>query len=198
ISIADRSTFGFIRTGTIPLLLAVDIMLGYSITTGNIVGIIVIALGFLILFINHGVQKRGAWLVAFTAVNAAATISLYKYNITHFNSIVAEQGLITLILMGYFFCMAYVSAKENPLSFLKKRIFLGQSLSSGIAGIISSFAYGFAPASIIAAASRSFEIFWAIISGKKYFHEKSTATKFISMFFVAVGLFLLAYSVQKG
>ncbi|MBI2045859.1 MAG: hypothetical protein HYT28_00305 [Parcubacteria group bacterium] len=198
ITTADRSTFSFIRTITIPLLLVVDIILGYSITTGNIIGIIVIALGFLILFINHGIQKRGAWLVLFTAINAVATLSLYKYDITYFNSIEAEQGLMTLILMFYFFGMAYFSAKENPFSFFKKRIFFGQSISSGIASIISSFAYGFAPASIITAASRSFEIFWAIISGKKYFHEKSTAVKFISMFFIIIGLFLLAYSIQNG
>ena len=60
ITIADRSTFSFVRTGTIPLLLAVDIMLGYTITTGNIIGIIIIALGFLILFINHGIQQNTA------------------------------------------------------------------------------------------------------------------------------------------
>src|SRR3989344_9678468 len=182
VTMADRSTFSFIRTGTIPLLLAVDIILGYSITAGNIAGIIIIALGFLILFINHDIQKRGAWLTLFITVNSVATISLFKYDITHFNSIEAEQGLMTLILM---------------FSFFRKRIFLGQSLSSGVGGIINSFAYGFAPASIITAASRSFEIFWAIISGKKYFHEKSTATKFISMFFIVIGLFLLAYSMQK-
>ena len=195
VTMADRSTFSFIRTGTIPLLLAVDIILGYSITAGNIAGIIIIALGFLILFINHDIQKRGAWLTLFITVNSVATISLFKYDITHFNSIEAEQGLMTLILMFYFFFMAYFSAKENPFSFFRKRIFLGQSLSSGVGGIINSFAYGFAPASIITAASRSFEIFWAIISGKKYFHEKSAATKFISMFFIVIGLFLLAYSL---
>lgn len=195
LTVADRSTFGFIRTVTIPLLLMVDIMLGYSITTGNIIGIVIIAIGFFILFINHGIQKKGAWLVLFTAINAVATLSLFKYNITHFNSIEAEQGLMTLIIMGYFFSMAYFSSKENPFSFFKKRIFLGQSLASGVGGIINSFAYGFAPASIITAASRSFEIFWAIISGKRYFHEKSAATKFISMFVIVAGLFLLAYSV---
>lgn len=195
LTIADRSTFSFIRTATIPLLLATDIFLGYSITTGNSIGIIAIALGFLILFINHGVQKQGAGLSLFTAINAVATISLYKYDITHFNSVEAEQGLITLILMFYFFFMASFAAKENPFAFFKKQIFFGQSLSSGIAGIMMSFAYSFAPASIITAVSRSFEIFWAIISGKRYFHEKSTAIKLISMFFVAIGLFLLAYSM---
>jgi hypothetical protein len=195
ITAADRSTFSFIRIATIPLLLVVDIILGYTITTGNIVGIIIIVFGFLILFINHGIQKKGSGFVLFTAINAVATISLYKYDITHFNSVVAEQGFITLILMSYFFSMSYFSAKENPFSFFKKRIFFGQSLSSGIGGVIHGFAYNFASASIITAASRSFEIFWAIVSGKAYFHEKSTATKFISMFFVIIGLFLLAYSL---
>lgn len=195
VTTTDRSTFSFIRTLTIPLLLATDIILGYTITTGNVIGIIIIAFGFLVLFVNHGIQKNGSLLTLFTALNAVATISLYKYDITHFNSVVAEQGLITLILMGYFFCMAFFSAKENPFAFFKKRIFFWQSLSSGIGGIMMSFAYSFAPASIITAAKRSFEIFWAIISGKRYFHEKSTVIKFISMFFVAIGLFLLAYSV---
>src|SRR3989338_5661401 len=67
---ADRSTFGFLRILTIPLLLATDIILGYTIGTNEIIGISVIVVALIFLFINHGIKKEGAWLVIFTAINS--------------------------------------------------------------------------------------------------------------------------------
>lgn len=188
---ADRSTFGFLRIWTIPLILAVDVTLGYEIGTSQMLGISLIVLSFIILFINHGINKKGAWLVVFTAVNAVITISLFKYNITHFNSVEAEQSIIFLVLMLYFYLMARHIAKEKPIFFLKKPVFLIQSLTKGIAGVFMSFAYLFAPASIIATAKRSTTILWSILSGNFYFHEKKFVVKLISFIFIVVGLVLL-------
>ena len=192
LAVADRSAFGFVRTGTIPLLLIIDIVLGYAITIFHIIGIFIIAIGFMILFLNHGIRKKGLGFIIFTTINAAVTISLFKYNITNFNSVEAEQGLITVILMIYFFIMAYYTAKENPLSFFKKPIFLTQSVVSGISSVISSFAYIFAPSSIITAARRSFDVLLSIVCGNVYFNEKHLGIKIFAMFFVVSGIIVLA------
>lgn len=192
ITTADRSTFGFLRIWTIPLILAVDFLLGYEIGLNQIIGISIIVISFIFLFFNHGIRKKGAWLVMFTAINAVATISLFKYNITHFNSVEAEQGIIRLILIAYFLILAFFVAKENPLKFLKKPIFFIQSFSAGLGSVILSFAYLFAPASIIVTAKRSFSILWTIPSGKIYFHEKKLLIKIISFILIVIGLIFLA------
>lgn len=188
---ADRSTFGFLRILTLPLLLIADILLGYTIKTNQIIGIGLIILSFIILFINDGIRKNGAGYVLFTAVNAVATLSLFKYNITHFNSVEAEQGIISIIVMLYMFLMAQYIAKENPLRFFKKPVFFFQSASMGIGSAIMSFAYLFAPASIITAAKRSSGVFSAILSGNLYFHEKNFLIKLLSLIFIISGIIFI-------
>lgn len=191
IVIADRSTFGFLRIWTIPLLLVVDITLGYAISFEQILGISLIVISFIILFINHGIKKKGAGFVLFTAINAVATISLFKYHITYFNSAEAEQGIITLILIAYSFIMARYVAKENPLRFLTKRIFFFQSMAWGIGSVLMSFAYLFGPASIITAAKRALTILTSTLAGNFYFHEKKLIIKLISFTLIALGIILL-------
>ena len=188
---ASRSTFGFLRIWTLPLLLIVDIALGYTVSPWQATGIFVLVAAFVLLFMNHGIEKKGSGYVMFTAFNAVATISLYKYNITNYNSVVAEQSISYLILLLYSFIMASFVARENPLSFFKKPRFLLQSLSEGVAGIISSFAYLFAPASIITAAGRSAGVFWSIVSGNVYFKESRLILKMSAMALIVVGMFLL-------
>ncbi len=190
---ADRSTWGFLRIITIPILLTTDIFLDYKITPLQITGIGIIILSLIILFINHGIKKKGMWLVLFTAVNSAAAISLYKYDITHFNSVEAEQSIIILILMVYLFIMAVFVAKENPILFLKKPFFILQSIAGGLSPAFLSFAYLFAPASVITTGKRSFSILWSMLSGNMYFHEKNFLIKFSSFTLIVVGLILLFF-----
>ncbi len=191
ISVADRSTYGFLRIWTIPLLLVVDMALGYTIGTTQLFGISLIVLSFIFLFINHGIKKKGMWLVLFTAINAVATISLFKYNISNFNSVDTEQSIVFLVLMLYFFIMACYVAKENPILFLKKPVFFVQSFVMGISTVIMSFAYLFAPASIITTVKRSSTIIWAIVSGNFYFHEKKLTIKIGAFLLIVVGLIFL-------
>lgn len=189
---ADRSTYSFIRTTTIPLLLIVDLFLGYKITYLPIVGMLIIIITLVILFLNKGIKKRGLGFVIFSAVNAVITISLFKYNITHFNSIAAEQLLITLILLIFFIFFSLFKAHENPFMFLKQPVFFLQSFSVGIAGVIESFSYNYGAASIITAAKRSSAIFWSLISGKVYFKENKFILKFIIFILLLSGLVLLS------
>lgn len=190
---ADRSTFGFFRIITIPLLLVVDIILGYHLSAFQLIGILLITIVIFLLFINGRITKKGIGYVLFTAVVSVITITLYKYDISHFNSVEAEQATILLAITIYFFFGAIFSAKENPFVFLKKRIFFVQSMSSGIAGLVESFAYLFAPASVIMAVKRSCGISWAILSGFYIFKEKSFLVKFIYLMLLTVGIILLIF-----
>ncbi|KKW12528.1 MAG: hypothetical protein UY50_C0006G0043 [Parcubacteria group bacterium GW2011_GWA2_49_9] len=187
---ADRSTYNFIRVGTIPLLLITDLILGYSITLPALFGIGIIILALLILFRNHGVGKKGVLPVIATTLLAVATLSLYKYNITHFNSVEAEEGIVGAILVLYFFCMAVFVAKENPLRSLLRPDFFVQSLSAGLGNVLMGFAYLYGAASIITTAKRGLSVLWAILSGKMYFREKGLYVKLLALAVIVIGLAL--------
>lgn len=169
----------------------VDIAIGSVIGVGQIIGIILIFLAIVFLFINHGVKTRGLGYVIFITVNAVITISLFKYNITHFNAVEAEQFLILLMLSFYFFIMAYKLKKENPFRFFSKPIFLSQSLSEGVSVVLMSFAYLFAPASIITTLKRALNVMWAMFSGSFFFKEKHFLVKAMSFVILVAGLIFL-------
>ena len=191
ISRAHRSSFSFLRTITIPLILLVDIALGYALGLRHVVGMGLIFLTLIILFANHRIKKKGLGLVLFTAINAVFTISLYKYNITHFNSVVGEQLVVHIILLIYFTIMSVFRAHEHPLKMMTKKIFFIQSFTEGVGGVALSFAYMFAPASIIMAAKRAFAILWSILAGQKVFHEHHIVIKLIAFAMLATGIILL-------
>ncbi|MFA6257481.1 MAG: hypothetical protein WC671_00515 [Candidatus Paceibacterota bacterium] len=192
---ADRSTFGFLMIGTIPLLLVVDTILGYEINFFNLFGISVIILGLIILLFNHGINKKGIGYVIFSTINAVATISIYKYCITHYNSVEAQQIITHIFLIIFLFIMSMWKFKENPLIYLLKKNFFIQSISNAAGGAILGIAYAYAPASIITSGKRAFSVLLAIISGNKYFHEKHLLIKIISFIFIIIGLMLLTIKI---
>lgn len=191
ITLASRGTFGFLRTLTIPLLLAVDIFLGYNIALGQIIGIGVIVVGLIFLFVNHGIEKRGMWWVLGSAVNAVITISLFKYNITNFNSVEAEQTLMIAILLIYFFILLMKRTTDRPWHIFTHRKFLFQALTEGAGSVVSAFAYNFATASIIVAIERASAIFWSILSGNIFFKEKKFLIKAMAMILFIAGIVLV-------
>ncbi len=187
----DRSDFGPIRTLTIPLLLAADLMLGYGVGVPQMFGMgIIFGTIFVLLSYEH-FKTKGLSLLLFTAVNAAITISLFKYDITHFNSVASEQSIVSIVLVLYFFILAVVRAHENPLRLLFKRTFFVQAVSGGLGSVFNSYAYLFAPASIITTASRAFSVLFAILSGKVYFKERGFVIKLLLFCAMAGGLVLL-------
>lgn len=187
---ADRSTFSFLRILTIPLLLLVDLALGYAITLPQIFGISFITIALTFLLLERGLSGRGKMLSLLTAVLAAGTISLYKYNIEHFNSVAAEQGLMYLIVLAALIIGARIRLGENVFKYLFKPVFLFQSLAAGVGGVLMSFAYTLAPASIIAAAKRPFEVLGSIASGQIRFHEKHLAIKLLAFLLILAGVLL--------
>ena len=189
---ASRSTFGFIRILTVPLLLGVDVFLGLVPTPFQLLGIAFIIATFIILFRNHGIERAGAGLVLFSAVNAVATLSLYQYDIRHFNSVVAEQLLMHAVLVAYFAILAVTSTHEHPFRLLMRRATLAQSVTMGVGGVIESFAVLFAPISIVLAAKRSSSVLWSVLAGRLSFHEGRFILKATAVVLLAFGLVLLA------
>lgn len=188
---SDRSTFSFIRVGTIPLLLIIDLVLGYSFDIKKIIGIGCILFSLLFVFTRKEINKKGIGLLIITVFMAATTISLYKYNISHFNSVETEQFFITYILLIYFSSRIVIKDRVNPLRFLVHYPFSVQSMVRGIAGVCAGFAYQFAPASIITSVDRSGGIFWSIISGGVFFKERHIIIKFLVLMFLVTGIVLL-------
>lgn len=188
---SDRSDFGPLKTLTIPLLIVVDILLGYAITPQQMFGMGLISLAIFILLFYERFRTKALPFILFTAVNAVATISLYKYDIAHFNSVESEQVLVQLVLLLYFFLLASLVGRENPLSFLKQRAFLVQAMASGPISSLGSFAYLFAPASIITAALRAFAVLFSLLSGRLYFKEKGLIVKIVIFLGILMGLILL-------
>lgn len=188
----DRSTFSFIRVLTIPLLLLVDLAMGYQLSFWQIAGISVIVLSLLLG--RRGLNWQGAGYALFTAGNAVITISLYKYNISHFNSVEAEQGIVTGVLLLYFLIIVLLTRPRDLLA-LKQPLFLGQYFSIGAGTYLVSLAYNFAPASIITAAKRAFDMLTAVFSGHLYFKEKRFTFKLIALGFVAGGIILMFFKM---
>src|SRR3989338_8217277 len=103
---ADRSDFSFIKMLTIPLLLVVDMLSGYAISPLQILGIVLILRTAFTLYSIEHYRTKALWLVCLTAVSAVATLSLNKDNISPFNSVTAEQGIVCVVLTLYFFLLA--------------------------------------------------------------------------------------------
>lgn len=190
---ADRSTVAFLRTFTIPLLLIADITLGYTLPMNEILGVSLIVIALLLLLMNHGLSRRGKLLSLFSALIAVGTITLYKYDITHFNSVEAEQALMHVVLLIVLVVAAKLHTGENAARHLFRPVFLAQSLLAGVATVLFSFAFLFAPASVITAVKRSLEIFGSIIAGRRYFHEKHVIVKLLACTLVAAGIASIAF-----
>jgi len=191
---ADRSTFGFLRILTIPLLLAVDVFLGYELNMYQLVGTATIVIALLFLFANHGLSRSGIWFVMGSAVNAVITISLYQYNIKHYNSIEVEQMIVFLFLAAYFMVLLGSRRRGALAAFFRENFLTGRSIALGAGSFLMSYAYVFAPASVIIAGKRASAVFASLVSGNLVFHEKHIAVKLIAAFLIVTSIVLLALS----
>lgn len=191
---ADRSTFAFLRMLTIPLLLLVELSLGYHLTTLQITGIFLVMSVPLFLMNRNGMSAKGKTLSLLSAVLAVGTISLYKYDITHFNSVEAEQAVMHVILLTVIILTAWLRGHENVFRYLTHPLCLVQSFSAGVASVCMSFAYAFAPGSAVVAMKRSCELLGSLISGKMYFHEKHLGVKAVTFVVALLGITLITLS----
>lgn len=191
---ADMSTFAFLRLISIPLLLVVDIILGYPVSAMQMLGITLL-FGTLVYLMGHrSLNPGGSKLLIAIALIGPINLSLYKYDISHYNSVAAEQIIVGLCLMVFFTAAAWYSGKEKTWGYLFKKRPEEQSLLSGLGGVAGSYAYTYAPASIVLTFSRATEIFFSIIFGSMVFHEKRIGNKFVGLVVIVVGLLLIALS----
>lgn len=192
LSRANRSTFGFVRTLTIPLLLLVDIIMGYGVGRYQVVGMLIITI-VIALFVGFSgrIDKKGMGLLLLSSTIPVATLSLFKYNINHFNSVETEQIIVSLAILIYFYFMAIYRAKENPILFLAKPIFLLQACVNGLASAVGGFAYLFVPPSVATAILRGGSVLFSTISGSFYFKEKRRLFKFAVALGIVAGLAFL-------
>jgi len=89
--------------------------------------------------------------------------------------------------------MSFWKYKENPIKYLFKRKLFFESFPRGISGVLISFAYLYAPASVITSVKRGFSVLWSIISGNKIFHEKHLVIKIISFVLIITGLVFMVF-----
>lgn len=188
---AERSTFAYLRLLTIPLVLIIDLALGNSLSLLQIIGINLIFFGLFILLFKNPKSSRGVWTVLASAVIASITLSLFKYDITRYNSVAAEQLLITLAVVVYFYIASIVKKQRVDLSLLVKPKTALQSLSSGLETAFVSFAFYYAPTSVITVLKRTFAMFWAVLFGHKYFKEHGLVRKVFAGSFIIAGLIII-------
>lgn len=190
---ATRATFSFVRMITIPLLLLTDIALGYAFSLLEVISIGLIVFTIALLLTSHTLRPEGLWYVFVGSVLSVATISLYQYNITHYNSVAAEQLMMLFALEVYLFVATIWLTKKNPLRHLKRPRVFAHSFAAGVQSILTSYAYLYAPATIIVTAKRTSAILWAVLSGHRFYKERNLGKKLIGLGVISTGLVLLAF-----
>lgn len=188
---ASRSTFGFLRTLTIPGLLVADMLLAYPVSLSQIMGIMLIVSALFLLYVNHGFSKHGTLFALVSAANAILTITLYKYNITQFNSPEIEQLIVLSILLVFAYIVAVCWERRNPLKLLQKPVCLLHAGLAGVGGTLDAMSLLFGAPSVLIAVKRTIGVFASIISGHTVFAEKQLFLKLSAFTLCAMGLILL-------
>lgn len=193
IAITERSTFGFVRAGTMPLLLMIDVAMGVQVTGWQVVGMICIVGTILILMMNHGLSKKGMGLLLYTMASAAIQLSLYRYNITHGNSVELEQLLSTLAVGAGLYALV-TREGANPFKLIRRPRPALQSGLNAVANLIGGYAFLYAPASVILSTGRAASVMAAVLAGHLYFKEKKFSQKLIAFVGCAIGIILLTFA----
>lgn len=191
---ADRSTFSILRILTIPLLIISDIVMGYHLTTGSLVGMCIIFMSFFWFNFQKNTLNFTAWkYVLFTAINAVFTITLYKYSLTHYgNSVEIDQGIMLLGSFVFFLIYNYTHHKSCALRLIwQEKHFMILGITIGISSLILSYSYVYLNSSEATMIKRAGEMFWSILSGYVFFWESHFNRKFILAICIIVGLFIM-------
>lgn len=190
---ADRTTFGFARIFTIPLLLVVDLLLGYSISNIQFLGIGIIAAALLGYFGVEHMKGKGAHLAVFSAILSVLTISIFKYDVSNYNTPGVVQLMSSSALALIYGIRVLFSRKDKKLLLsIGKHPMLGfVFLLEAIASGILTYAYTLAPASLVLALSRASAVVWSLVSGVFYFHEKKVLRKVFLSAVLAIGLIVM-------
>ena len=193
---ADRSTFGFIRTITIPLILMSDIIMGYKISPLEILGIMLIFVTLVVMLGQRTINRRGSGLTLLFAMIAPFTLTIYKYDITHFNSVAGEQTMIFLADLAFFTGAAWMHKREKTWEYLLKPFAEFQSVLMGLGSALDAYTYAYVPASVALTMKRSTAVLWSIIFGNVYFHERKLKQKLAGFSIVSIAVVLVALGAR--
>ena len=189
---ADLSTFSFLRLITIPILLVIDLVIGYKVTPIQMLGVLIIFGTLFMLLAKNQLRRRGQKLILALGLLAPINLSLFKYDITHYNSVAAEQIIIYLCILSYFTVVAWFHTREKTWAYLYKSRTELQSMSNGLGSSIGVFAYTMVPASVATTFSRGTELLLAILFGNVAFHERKFGHKIAGFAIVITALILVA------
>lgn len=191
----DRSTYSIIRVVTIPLLICIDLLLGQKFSQNSLLGIGIMLISF--VWFNAKLKMidfRGWKLALFTAINAAITISLFKFSVSHYhNSIEVDQFFIYSGILIFFMVYNFRKNKTCALKeIFKNRHFTYQWISTWLANLISSYAFLYLNASEATTIKRWWEMFWSMLSGVFIFSEKHLNKKLVFAFCILGWLIIMA------
>lgn len=176
LQLADRSTMGILRSGTIPLLLLVDIMMGYSISSLQLTVVLALFVLIVLAVKERVVRREGLKYVTAATLLPVITASLYKYNIDNFNS-VAVEGTIVYFALLLFWGAMNAKRYNNPFKYLKNPQIVLQSVSLAIEAVLMSVAFLYSFPSLLIAVKRASSIFWSTLSGIYIFREEKGLAK---------------------
>jgi drug/metabolite transporter (DMT)-like permease len=189
---SDRSTMGFAGILSIPLLTGVDIFLGYHLSVLNLLGMGLISVALFLAFSRKPSSRRkrqGLHFAVAMALMSGLAATLYKYDLTHYNSLAVEQSIVLTGSVLFFGIMSARHTRKNaPWRQLRRPSTLSQSLLAGTGNVLQSASYLFMPAAAVIATKRALSLFWSVLAGHSYFHEKSLGHKLLTFLLVAVGL----------
>lgn len=163
---------------------------GYSLSYSQILGIALITGAIFLLYVNHGLERRGLKYAIFATLLPVATISLAKYNFNHGNSWELEQALAFLVTTVMLYAISRRKG-EYPLRHFKNPFTIIQALATAAGNVILVFGFNLMTPSVHTAAKRSTAVIAAVSSGKIVFHEKHAAMKAFAMVICVVGVILL-------
>ncbi|MEO5927976.1 MAG: hypothetical protein ABIO72_04620 [Patescibacteria group bacterium] len=186
---ATRSTFGLLRTLTIPILALLDALTGAAVSPLKFVAMGIMFVTMAWMEWSHTIERKGAGLVIATALNGAVTLALFKYILTAGTSVTAAQ--IVILLPGVLFLAIWSRRGKRPSLKGKVKLMAVQTAAYGAATLVESYALLLAPASIMTAALRSSAVLWSVISGNKIFHEQDFKKKIIGSGVILLALALL-------
>lgn len=189
---ADRSIVSLVKSLTIPLLIIVDVFMGYSLSMATIVGCTVLFSGIGIVFLHHTNKKQHLLYPVLSAVNSVITISIYKYLITNYNSVITQQLIIYGCLLIYSVFGIVYAEKTTISKIIKNKLRDSQIASSAFASVLFSFSYKFAPASLVVAVERSLLVLFSLISGRFQFKENVGKVRIFSAFMIITGLIIIS------
>jgi len=175
----------------IPLLLVLDILLGYEITARHILGGIML-LGMLIYIIYKGdFSMKGIKYVIAANLLSVLTITAFKYSTSYFGSTELVNFYSALFAGGLF--VVIVGRTKGIKGILKicKPKYLAFASLYGIASVLNAAAYKYMISSMVIACKRFFAMMFGIISGKLYFQEKNLLKKISVASMIGMGVIVM-------